>query len=95
MPLTTALIANKIDIVRYLIIEKSADVHKVFTIRMNNDTARIGELLRLNVYPLDSSEYEVKMEIVNFLKKIGIDYWKVPIPKYLYQKYSKNFLDKY
>ena len=95
LPLTTALIADKIGIARYLIIEKSADVHKVFTVRVNNDTAKIGEMLRLNVYPLESEEYKLKMQIVDFLKTIGIDYRNTPIPKYLYNNYSKDFLDKY
>jgi ankyrin repeat protein len=95
LPLTTALITQQIGIAKYLIVEKKADVNKVYTVRVNHDTARIADLLRLNIFPLESEEYKSKMEVVNHLKSLGIDYKSAPIPKYLSKNYPKEFLDKY
>jgi len=95
LPVTTALLNHKIDVARYLVIEKEADVQKVFTIRENNDTAKIDKLLRLNVFELNTVQYKEKMEIVAYLKKLGINYNAAPIPKFLYNNYSKEFLEKY
>lgn len=95
LPLTTALITQKIAIARYLIIERKADVNKVISLGIKNDTARISDLLRLNIFSLESEEYKQKMEVVNYLKTIGIDYRASPIPKYLLKTYPKEYLEKY
>lgn len=95
LPLTTALITQKIDISAYLIIDKKADINKVYTVRIKNDTARIADLLRLNLFPLESEEYKQKMEIVNYLTTLGIAYRASPIPKYLFKNYPKEYLEKY
>lgn len=44
-------------------------------------TISLAEALRYDYYPLESKEYQKKMKIVQFLKKRGVDYRKIPIPK--------------
>jgi ribose 5-phosphate isomerase RpiB len=46
-------------------------------------------------YPLDSEGYKVKMEVVEYLKQKGLDYWKEPIPGQYYKNYEKAYLEKY
>lgn len=95
LPLTTALIAQKIDIAEFMIVDRKADINQAYTVRIKNDTARVADLLRLNLFPLESEEFKQKMEIVNYLKTLGIDYRASPIPKYLFENYPKEFLEKY
>jgi len=95
LPLTTALTSKNIEIVRYLILEKNADVNKVITITVNKDTLKISDLLRLNAFPLDSKEYQYKMDVVEFLKTQGIEYRKSPIPNYYYDNFPEDYLEKY
>ena len=95
LPLTTALITQNISISKYLVIEKKADINKVFTTTIDNDTSRIADLLRLNLFDLNSEEYKIKMELVQYLKSIEVDYRLAPIPKYILKNNSKDYLDKY
>jgi hypothetical protein len=86
---------GKIDITRYLLIEKGADFRKPFGKTIGGKEITITDLLRTLVFPLNSEKHEVKMEIVNYLKYKGMDYWQAPIPEYYYKHYSKEFLSKY
>jgi hypothetical protein len=80
---------------KYLLFDQHADFRKAFVITINKDTISFAELLRHWVYPLNSKEYQTKMEIVKYLKTQGQDYWKTPIPSYYYKNYSKEYLSKY
>jgi hypothetical protein len=51
-------------------------------------------MFRLMIFPLDSKEYKLKMEAVNYMKERGVDYWQTPIPHDLYEKYDTDFLSK-
>ena len=44
---------------------------------------------------LGSEKYKKKMQIVEFLKKHGMDYRKAKIPDFYYDSYDKDYLDKY
>jgi ankyrin repeat protein len=97
-PLTTSLISNKIGIAHYLIFEKKADIFKVNLPKFGDqkkDTLKIADLLRSNVFPLDSKEYQLKMEIVDYLKAKGIDYRSTPIPEHYYKQFGKEYLERY
>lgn len=91
----SAFIIGKLDILRYLIIERQIDVHTPLAVTMKGDTLRIGYGLRTLVYPLDSEKYRQKMELVQYLEGKGVDYWRTPVPDHYYKIYSKEFLDKY
>lgn len=90
-----ALIGDNVEIVRYLLIEKGADFNYPMITRIDGSPAYITDLLRNWTFPLESKEYKIKMEIVDFLKKNGMDYWKTKIPEIFYNSYSKEYLDKY
>lgn len=82
-------------IVRYLLIDKQADFKSKFELTIDGDTLRITNLLRSWTNDLNSQDYKVKMEIVDYLEKNGMDYWKTKIPKHYYDNYSKEYLEKY
>lgn len=86
---------KKVDIVRYLLIDKSADFNKSFGKTIDGKDIQITDLLRRWVFPLDSDSYKVKMEIVNYLKEKGMDYSKAPIPEHYFKNYPKEFLAMY
>ncbi|GHU63509.1 hypothetical protein FACS1894123_06400 [Bacteroidia bacterium] len=96
-PLGISLVQEKSDIARYLLIEKRADYHnaeKVIFID-GKDTMRVVYLLRHWLFPLDSEEYKIKMEIVDYMLQQGEDYWAEPIPQDYLKKYPKEYLEKY
>lgn len=95
LPLTTALITQQIDISAYLLINKKADISKVKFILVSNDTVGVAYLLRRNLFALESEKYKQKMEVVDYLKTLGIDYRATPIPEYLFKNYPKEYLEKY
>lgn len=93
--LFSAVLRDRIDIVRYLLIEKNAEFKYVFLTTLSKKKLFIVNSLRNWTFALDSDEYKIKMEIVDYLKKKGMDYWKTPIPRKLYKHYSKEYLEKY
>ncbi len=82
-------------ILKYLLIEKKADFKTKFALTIDGDTLRITDLLRSWRCPLESEEYQVKMDIVEYLKQNGMDYWKTKVPKHYFGNHSKDYLDKY
>ena len=81
-------------ITRYLLIEKKTDFKNTFLVTINGDTTTFAGLLRNWTFDLNSDDFKIKMEIVNFIKSKQ-DYWKTSIPKHYYNNYSKEYLDKY
>ena len=60
------------------------------------------DVLREDLFELDTDEYKYKMQIVDFLKSKGVDYRAAPIPEYIKKKAQaeypnnwKEFLEKY
>ena len=51
--------------------------------------------LREWTFPIESKNYEKKMQIVNFLREHGLNYSKAAIPQKLFAIYSKQYLEKY
>ena len=89
-----------ISIVRYLIIDCKVDVKSALSFTLDNygktkDSIYISSILRELEYPLNSKKYKIKMEIVDYLKKNGIDYRKEPIPEDIAKNHDKDYLDKY
>lgn len=98
-----AISSRNPDIVIYLL-EKGADFRgpmAVFGpanlggIYMKSRSVYISDALRGWLFPLGSVKYQKKMQIVDFLKKQGIDYRSSKIPAFLYRQYDKSYLDKY
>jgi len=99
-PLKEAVVFGHYDVVLYLI-NRGADFRSVLS-KAEGKEYYLWDELRFSLFPLDSKSYGQKMEVVNFLLKNGIDYRKVPIPKYavrrakkLYPETWKEYLEKY
>ncbi|TPG59462.1 ankyrin repeat domain-containing protein [Hymenobacter nivis] len=83
--LYAAFTRDRVDIVRYLIIEQGADIKRPITYRSTYDgkegaPVMVTDLLRNWVFPLDSENYKEKMAIVSYLKLKG-EYRKTDIPE--------------
>ncbi len=93
-PLYKALaIGNNPQIVKYLLIDRGASLKRTTSDSLMNISIEKG--LKTWTFPLDSDEYKIKMEIVDFIEKKGYDYRNAPIPKHYYDNYSKEYLEKY
>lgn len=71
------------------------DFNYVFNTTIDGTPLYILYYLREMVFPLDSNEYKIKMEVVNYLKTKGLDYSKEPIPDLYKEQYDKSYLGKY
>lgn len=93
--LISACRVSRIDIVKYLLID--AEVHFNYYFYTTIEKKEIGILyeLRQMVFPLDSQEYQIKMEVVNYLKTKGLNYQSEPIPELYKKQYNKSYLEKY
>lgn len=91
----TAFRAKRIDLVRHLIIEKKINLDNIQYLDYKGDSTDVRTELRKLVYPLDSKEYKVKMEVVDYLIARKINYWESPVPRNLYHNFSPNFLKQY
>ncbi|HTD39864.1 MAG TPA: ankyrin repeat domain-containing protein [Mucilaginibacter sp.] len=87
---TGVVVTDNPDIVLYLL-EKGADFSKPFS----TYGLTIAEGLRYWRFDLNSDRYRKKMQIVAFLKKNKIDYWKTKIPDEYLNQYPKAYLEKY
>jgi ankyrin repeat protein len=87
--LKEAYIQENFDVVIYLL-KKGAD-YKIPLFNRNEKDIFIWDDLRDLVYQLDSKEYHLKMEIVDFLKSKGIDYRKIPIPDYIVDEIKEDY----
>lgn len=94
-PLGSAVKFKKIDIAKYLLIERKADFKKVYSTTINSDTINFAGSLRYWTFPLESDEHKEKMIIVEYLLKNGQDYWKTSIPELITKKYDSLYLSKY
>lgn len=90
-----AMISAEPDMVMYLL-SKGFDPKKpMFEGGDPNYPIYVAEQLRDWHFDIGSDAYKKKMQIVDLLKKQGIDYRKTKIPDDLYKMYDKNYLDKY
>lgn len=86
---------NRIDVIRYLIIEKGADFKRPLMQTIKGESLYLTDLLRNMTFKLESDSYKIKMEVVEYLKEQGMNYWETPIPKHLYNVHPKEYLEKY
>lgn len=105
-----AIQRNDIQMSFYFIVELQANVRDVYysreSLTWNTETPTPHypvELLRWDWnFPLDSEEYQIKMEIVKEFERQGVDYWSTPIPddviqwaKNVYPNTWEEYLEKY
>jgi len=85
---------------RYLIIECGADFTRPYRLHpVNSDTLYYVNELRHLKYPIGSEKHQLKMEIVEYMRERGVNYWETPIgehlTKQLIEKYGEEYLEKY
>jgi ankyrin repeat protein len=85
---------NTADVVIYLI-DRGADYKKPLMSRFDGVNLYITDIMRDWRFELNSPEYKKKMQLANFLKKNGMDYWKTKIPEQYLDSYPKEYLKKY
>ena len=86
---------DKIDIVKYLIVDVGVKVDYVFNTTLEGKPLTVLTYLRNMTFPLDSKEHKLKMEVVEYLKSKGLDYASEPIPPRFQEKYDRSYLEKY
>ena len=92
-------------VAHYLINVNHTDIKESFFTKTNNGEYQMiypVYLLRCLIYPLDSKEYKIKMEIFEEFRRQGVDYYSEPIPeniveiiKHLYPDSSDEYLKVY
>lgn len=100
--LRAALSFNRIEISKYLIIDKKTDINRSFGKTGNGEEITINYFLRIQLYLRDSQRYAIKQEIIKFIEENGIDYRSSPIPerainyaKATYPDSWEQYLDEY
>ena len=100
-PLHEALSTRKMNAALYLL-ENGAKFDKEYINPFSKEKETILFILRKIDLPLDSKEYKLKLKIIDFLLKKGLDYYNEPIPdfiikkiKRLYPKDWQEYLQKY
>lgn len=93
-PLREALIFDHYDVVLYLL-RKGADYNRLIVDRAaySKDGKKIYilDFLREELFPVDSKQYQQKMQVVDFLRDRGLDYRKVPIPDFIVKEAQKQY----
>ncbi len=92
-PLGMAMTFDHYDVVLYLL-QKGADYKSVTSV-VEGKEYYLWDELRFQLWPLESDEYKRKMQVVEFLKKKGIDYREVPIPEYAVKEAKKKYPDSW
>lgn len=92
-PLSAALLADNYDVVVYLL-HKNVNYKRPIFIR-DNKALYIQDVLRENVFPLESKEFKYKLEIIACLSKVGIDYRSIPVPAFVVEKIKKMYPDNW
>ncbi|MCR5613648.1 ankyrin repeat domain-containing protein [Treponema sp.] len=80
-----ALKYEKIYLAHFLIVEHKADLVK--------ETFVPAYLLRTFVYPLDSKEYKLKLDIIEEFKRQGVDYYDTVIPDEVLERIKEIYPD--
>lgn len=93
--LLSAFNGGKMEIIHYLIMKCGVKVDEPMYTTIDNDTMYIVDELRELTFDLDSEEYRLKMEVVDYVEKFGFDYRATTIPKRFYELYDREYLEKY
>lgn len=101
IPIGVAIKRDRMDIALYFL-KNGADYKRKMYNMIDGREVYILEALRQCLFELDSHQYNLKMEIVAFLKDKGMNYFDEPIPDYIIKevekKYPKNleeYLNRY
>jgi hypothetical protein len=93
--LASACLMNQIEIIRYLIFDKAVDYNYPFMYSVEGNPRYITYFLRGMTFEIGSAEHRLKKEVINYIKKGGLDYDKEPIPPQYIGKYPESYLKEY
>ncbi len=97
-PLREALIYKHYDVTVYLL-EHGANFKRILFDRgkfqANGKKIYIADILREHMFPLGSKKHKLKMKIVDFLQKNGVDYSSVLIPDFVVKRAKQEYPDEW
>lgn len=94
--LSSACLFDRIDIAQFLMINCKVDFKSPVAKDIDGNPVYIVNYFRTGMlFPLDSKDHKIKMELVAFMKKQGVDYRKTKIPDWLYDNHDSDYLQKY
>ncbi|MBL7847072.1 MAG: ankyrin repeat domain-containing protein [Cyclobacteriaceae bacterium] len=91
--LTEATLQENYEIVLYLLTNGADYTRPIFFRPETNKDMFLVDVLREDFFPLNSPEHTQKMEVVDFLKNKGIDYWSAPVPDFIKKKAQEQYPD--
>lgn len=96
LPLGLSLTLDKMDVALYLI-QNGANYKLPMSKDAKGQNVYILKALRQCVFDLESTEFQQKKQIIEYLKNKGLDYSNEPIPektlKKIKKKYSNNWME--
>ena len=94
-PLIETLIQERVETTKYFL-DHGADINAKFKTN-TGEVQGVLQLLREIAFPIGSKQHKIKMQIVEFLKSKGLDYWKEPIPEDVLREHKgeTEYLSKY
>lgn len=98
--LISALGAQRMDIIAYLIYEAKVDFKSLKyspKSKYSPNGYKILGYLRFMTFELNSEKHKEKMKLVNYLLEEGLDYWNTEIPKNIRNndRFTEEYLNKY
>lgn len=92
--LETAIIQDNFEIALYLL-KNGADYKKKMSGTNEIPKVDILYLLRLSIVPLDSKTHSQKIQVIDFLRNKGLNYWTYPIPERVINQVKKRYPDEW
>ncbi len=93
--LTECVLVDKLG-TALILLEHGADYKQpIFYRPEENREIYLADLLREQMFDLDTEQYTEKMKVVGFLKGKGVDYKAIPIPDFIRKKAQENYPGKW
>lgn len=92
--LEIAIIQDNFEIALYLL-NNGADYKKKMSGTNEIPKVDILYLLRLSIVPLDSKTHSQKIQVIDFLKNKGLNYWTYPIPERVINQAKRRYPDEW
>lgn len=93
--LKMASLMNQVNNVKYFVIDKGADYKYPMDSYSDGENIYLTNRMRSWVYTIESEDWKCKMELVDFLKKNGMNYYDIPVPEVVKESFPQEYIDKY
>ncbi len=91
--IANCLISKNYDVVLYLLQSGKLQYKDVAFINASGEKQYLQDMMRDDFISLESPQYKYKLEVIDFLKKNGIDYRATPIPENIIERAKANYPD--